>query len=344
MFHKDAGLADARKEVGMARDLAYEQDVQVELLPAQLDAWTIQGPERGPLTASGPCPACTHTTTEEVAIEIMGDAQAAEADLLPPPERTTRRFLCRCTAPHAGRPDAVIGGCGRWWLVTLLPDGTDGWLMTPGGDGSLLPALQALDAAATGERTAVRSAAEKWLPGITVLYGLFGLAGVALSRDAVDSLVGWAKVLVAFVAVAGLVATVMAVIWGYRAAFGWVEPVDVSNDQELREWYESRRNAVTDSVKNLRGAVFAAVTAVVFLVIAAGFVMYAPAADPVGPKARVTYSEGGDAANPASTCGLLVDPSPDQGVAVKVKDGDATRIQRVDIAWVTAVIPVKTCP
>lgn len=325
----------------MAGAIAYVEDTRVEILESQLVAWTVDGPTGGPLIASGPCPVCGHTTSQPIAVEIMAHAATA-VELLPPEERTTRRFLCMCTSSHDGRPPTVLGGCGRWWLVTLVHEG-ETWRMSPGGDFSLVPALRALDEVAAGERAAVRTAAEKWLPGITVLYGLFGLAAVVAKRDAVDALVDWAKVVIALAAVAGLVATVLAVVWGYRAAFGWVQPVDVSDDEKLRQWYEQRRDAVAASVKDLEGAVRAAVAAVALLVLAAGLVMYSPEAEPAGAKVRVSYNEDGDTARPATACGSLIDPGDAKGVAVTVKDGNGTRTQAVDVGWVTAVVPVKSC-
>lgn len=188
-----------------------------------------------------------------------------------------------------------------------------------------------------------RSAAEKWLEGITALYGLFGLAGVALGKDAVKDLSTISKAAVAAAVVIGLAATLRAVVLGYKAAFGWPVPVDVSDDAKLRAWFESHRDNAKDSAENLRRAVRAAVTAVGALFLAVGVIWFGPSARPVPSLVKVDYADPGNLATAGTLCGELADTAAESTVAVRVRRPSEESTEVVSGAWVKSITPVASC-
>jgi len=289
----------------MAGDVAYVPDKRVLPTREQLRDWSFSSREgSSDLVAFGPCPTCDHDCTVRVVREIATEAAGAEADTSgPPEEKSTRKFPCTCSVPHEGRPPAVSGGCGRWFLAAIERRGTS-WTLTGDVDESTLGALVALEQAASEEVSRVRTSAEKWLPGITALYGLFGLAGIALGKDAVSGLAPAGKAILALFIALGLASTVFAILSGYRAAFGWYEVVGVNTDEKLKDWYARRREAVLTAPKSLQKAIMAAVAALACLLIGVFVIWFWPAKSPAAPNVTLTYRPAGSIEQ-ATVCGRL---------------------------------------
>ena len=133
---------------------------------------------------------------------------------------------------------------------------TDGTVtLSPLVDPTLEAAADALRAAASGQLTDLRTAAEKWIGGVTALYTLFGLAGLTITRTAVTGLdTGW-QVGIAISVTLAIALAGLAIYWIYRAAYGWPVTRPVRDDDELRDWYAAQQAAPSVQAEFLRSGV-----------------------------------------------------------------------------------------
>jgi hypothetical protein len=141
----------------------------------------------------------------------------------------------------------------------------------------MLTAAEALSDAEPTQLSDVRAAAEKWLPGLAALYGLFGLAGVVSGRSSIAELPSGGKWTVAALALAGLVATVVSIMCGYRAAYGWPRNAKVMTNHQLQVWYDDRNGQAGKAAALLRTALIWALVALVALLLATGTLWFWPA-------------------------------------------------------------------
>jgi hypothetical protein len=329
-----------------ADPLPYEENRGVVARQDQLAGWDIEfDPDSGLLATAGPCPACGHPTATEIRKDAPPGAAAATT-ASPPERRATRRFSCLCGEGHPGRPPAVSSGCGRWWLAAVerRDDGT--WHLS--ADVGLLASQAALELhrAATTDLASARTTAEKWLPGLAGLYGLFAISGAVVGRDVVKDLAPAGRWILVAVLALGVTLAGVSILSGYRAAYGWLRPdqADVSTDDKLLTWYTTqRRNTIITSASSLRTAVIAACAALALLVVALAVVWVGPARKPAAATVKVAYREGGDPATTASACGTLATGGPAQVVRVKVADGAVTRTVSIPAAWIDRIETVNTC-
>ena len=320
-------------------NIEYAADTRVGASAADLSAWTLEMPA-GAVIAIGPCPACSHPVSTAIVTDVLADT-GVKASAVPPERRMTRRFPCNCTPDHKGRPSAAKG-CGRWWLAAVQrnDDGTSRIIEAP--DETLVYAASALDQAAQDEVTAVRASTEKWLPAVTALYGLFGLAGVVVGKDTLDKIAIEGRIVIAVLIVAGLISTLVALYWGYRAAFGWFTVRDVSDDDKLAAWFRQRREAIIGAPRNLRTALTAAASALTLLLLAVGVLWFWPPSDPPSPVVEVSYLAGGVAGQDAKACGPLKS-GEGQTFVIQATDGSQKVPVTIDVAWVTAITPKTSC-
>ncbi|MFJ2576911.1 hypothetical protein [Kitasatospora aureofaciens] len=249
-----------------------------------LSAWTVF-PATGLLTsATGPCPRCGHSCLMPVTTKIIAGAATAPATEAPspPPEPLTLQFVCTCGEAHDSRPAGTTEGCGAWWLVQLEKSPAGPYRLRPAQDRRLAEAAIALRAAATTQGADVRAAAEKWLTGITALYGLFGLAGVVAGRTTIASLGTAGKTTVAAAALLGIAAAGGAILTGYRAAYGWPVAQPVADDTELARWKARHDAYAFSAAADLRRAVALAVAALGALVLTVGLIWFLPAKSSAG--------------------------------------------------------------
>ncbi|QES47175.1 hypothetical protein DEJ50_04280 [Streptomyces venezuelae] len=268
--------------------IAYQGDTPVAARQDQLDAWIVQSTGQGGYATEGPCPACGHHTAQTVSPQAPIEAEST-AEALPPERRTTRQFRCACPVEHPARPSAATTGCGRWWLAAVEPwgDGAGpgaGWRLSAQVDPLVGRAAAELSAAAAVELSSARAVAEKWLPGLAALYGLFAIAGTVAGKDAVAHLSTGARVAVFLVFAAGTLLAALSIAAGYRAAFGWLrvgKGDDVGTDEKLLAWYQAKRNQAVGSIgARLRTALLTALGSLVCLIVALGIVWLGPAGTP----------------------------------------------------------------
>jgi hypothetical protein len=221
---------------------------------------------------------------------------------------------------HPGRPAGVTTGCGRTWfaVAAAAADGTVSLAPVPAPpDPALAAAAQALRAAGPQQLADIRNAAEKWIGGVTALFGLFGLAGVLTTRSTLTSLAaGWQAVIAITAAVAAGLAG-LAVYRIYRAAYGWPVTYPVNTNQELLAWYDTQGAAPRIQAGYLRDGVRAAGGALLALVVTAGFLLFAPAQTPTVPFVQVTLTDG------SQVCGTLLPAAPG---ATLIRPSDGTSV------------------
>jgi hypothetical protein len=318
--------------VSMGAEPLKYQDERVEVDEALLRPWTVHLVNGLPNSAEGRCPKCSDHCIIRIPIEVVSTrALSAGGE---PPHRLTRQFVCNCTGSH-DRPSAVTSGCGRWWLATVTGRGTDGYVLTPPSDDTLLPAAVALNDAVTKQDTAVQSSAEKWLAGITALYGLFGLTGVAVGKDSVSQLSTGGKLAVAAAGLVGLSLAALAVLNGYKAAYGWPVVTRLLEDDALKEWKRRRDEYSRTAAEVLHKAVLCAVLSLSALVVATALIWFLPAASPADATLKLSLKDR------SVVCGTLVTWASDGTVRLRGKDGNVRSSRAADITKVTVV---RTCP
>ena len=282
------------------------------------------------LTLRGPCPVCGHDAPNEIPRQVS----ALERVTAPVAETLTIDLACTCSENHPGRPAGVSTGCGRSWfaVVTIAADGTVALApVPPQPDPRLVVAAQALRTAGPKQLAEVRNAAEKWIGGITALFGLFGLAGIVTSRSTLTDLaVGWQVVIAVAAAVsAGLAG--LAIYRIYRAAYGWPVTHPVTNDGELLAWYAGQQAAPRVQAGYLRDGVRAAGGALAALTVTAGFLLFAPEQAPTVPFVKVTLTGG------SQVCGTLLPVTPGATLIRRASDGTAVDITARSILAETVV-------
>jgi hypothetical protein len=199
-------------------------------------------------------------------------------------------------------------------------------------DPQLATAAEELQAAGTAQLADVRSLAQKWMGGVTALFGLFSLAGIIFTRSTVTGLgTGW-QVLIALFAFIAVVLAAGAVYLSYRAAYGWpVTEVIYDNDQ-LRDWHAAQQAAPRVQAGLMKQGVLAAAGALGALVVTVMLLWFAPQAVPSGPLVQATLSDG------SQVCGtLLPSTSPGTPIVRRASDGMAISIPVRSLMSLTAV-------
>ena len=293
-----------------------------------------QAPWRGSarpdsLALTGPCPVCGHDAPNQVSRQVSALERA-----VPRVETLTIALACTCTENHPGRPAEVSTGCGRHWfaVVAIGADGSVALRPDPAQrDPALTAAAQALRTAGPKQLADIRNAAEKWIGGITALFGLFGLTGVITSRSTLTGLaVGW-QVVIAILAVISVGLAGLAIYRIYRAAYGWPMTYPIHNDSELLAWYNSQQAAPRLAAGYLRDGVQAAGGALVALTVTAGFLLFAPQQDPTVPFVQVTLTGG------SQVCGTLLPVTQGATLIRRASDGTAISITARSILAETVV-------
>jgi len=296
---------------------------RVDVDEAQLASWrgSIDGRK---LNLAGPCPVCAHDTGQEVDQEFTALAAGAQRRQL------AVSMACACSQPHPGQPDGA-DGCGRHWSCTTTT-GADGQVtLSPLADPQLTAAADALREARATQLANLRSTAEKWIGGVTGLFGLFSLAGVITSRSTVTNLApGWQAV-IAIVAAASVTLAGLAVFWIYRAAYGWPVTRAIADNDELLNWYAAREAAPHVQAGYLRDGVRAAGGALAALMMTAGLLWFAPQQQPAVPMVKVTLTNG------SQVCGTLLPATPGATLVRRSSDGTAVDITPGSIAALTVV-------
>lgn len=314
-------------EVTADARLAYAHE-RFEITDADVAGWTVSPKGETPKSASGVCPKCHHQCIVPIRTRVAVGTVAAAATSLKP-KQLDRQFICSCNMDH-NRPADVDAGCGRWWLVTLEQQDNGEYRVCAAKDDSMLDAAKELHRAQGAEDVQVRTRAEKWLAGITALFGLFGLTGIAVGKDAVSTLDTGGKIAVATAVGVSVALAATAVTFGYRAAYGWPTLVDVGDRDQLQQWKKDRDQQAQVATRQLKVAIEAALGALGALVIAVGFIWLWPAATPAQPTLQFKLNDS------SQPCGTFISWSPQGQVKLRDQNGDirsviASRIVKVNL-------------
>jgi hypothetical protein len=296
---------------------------RVDINEAQLASWRgwIDGRE---LNLAGPCPVCTDDTKQDV------DQEFTALEVVAQSRQLAVSVACACGQPHDGQPSGVTG-CGRHWSCTATTSAGNTVTLSPLSDPQLVAAADELREAGATQLANLRSAAEKWIGGVTGLFGLFSLAGVITSRSTVTNLaVGW-QVIIAIVAAISVALAGLAVFWIYRAAYGWPVTRVIADNDELLNWYAAREAAPRVQAGYLRDGVRVAGGALTALVVTAGLLWFAPQQQPTVPMVQVTLTNG------SQVCGTLLPATPGATLVRRASDGTAVDITPRSIEALTVV-------
>ena len=261
--------------------VSYQQQF-IAITQAQIDTWDPPPTYTRLPHLQGPCPACGDQFTYQVKDTVVSGGHLAAAGHSPPPPILTRLIECNCQGQEAGRPQGVVRGCGRSWLVRLVQQGNGSFLVAPETDLSLLSAATLFEHDSATEQSRIELAAEKWLAGITAIVGLFGLTGVLTAKDAVAGIAWWGQLIIGVLIVVALGLALVAVLRGYQAAYGWPKPQLINSPEKLREFYKDRLDNPQQAAAKLREGVLLAVTALSLLLAAMLLLWFLPR-DPTGP-------------------------------------------------------------
>lgn len=321
---------------------------EVRVTAAKLAEWEVEqaDPLAPPTAMVGNCPRCGDQMTASL-VTAAPITSSVEADLAfaPPIDLTkqlTRRIECRCSQPHVGRPADKSEGCGAFWYISLTAV-DDSWALGP-ADPALVRAADALEAEIARTRIDdVRKTAEKWLAGLTALYGLFSVSGAVIGKDTASALSHDARVAVACLGLTAIVSAVVSIVSGYLAAYGWPSVKPANNDEELLAWFKQRdrdeQRRVPRAIEHLHRAVLAATAALALLSAAVGVLWLGPQASPPKPLVRITATVKGTI---SSTCGELGD-SADTSVKLQVTDGPHASTEAIPAGSITKWEIVKKC-
>lgn len=302
---------------------------RVTVNAGQLAAW--QGSASADvLILAGPCPTCGASSSHTIARQIS----ALESMAAKPVAALTADLKCACEETHPGRPDTESAGCGRSWYVstTVAANGTITLASLPAVPGPALAlARKTLDDAGPQQLIDLRGAAEKWIGGVTALFGLFGLVGVIFTRSTMAGLGTWWQVGVGIAATMSVGIAGRAVYWIYRAAYGWPVTRLVSTDDEVLAWYQGRQAAPRLQASYMRNGVRAAAWALAVLVVAVGLLWFAPQQPAAAPLVQATLHNG------SRVCGTLLPASASGAPQIRrASDGTAVSVPLRSIVSLTA--------
>jgi hypothetical protein len=329
--------ADTPSAATPAGSIAYAVEL-ITVNPARLKDWRGSATDEA-LSLGGPCPECGHATSGAVPRQLS----ALEARIVPAgPERLTVRLDCACQEPHAGRPDNVTTGCGRTWLAaTTTTGGTVALAPAPVPDPELAAAIQAVHDLAPAQLNDVRSAAGKWMGGVSALAGLFSLTGVAITRTTVAGLATSWQVLVALAALASVALAGWAIYLTYQAAYGWPTTADVSTDDKRLAWWKKQEEVPFAMAEKLRQGVLAAAGSLAAIVVTIGLLWFAPQ-KPAGSLVQATLTDG------TVACGTLLPTAGDHvpfsapaGLVMQLASNGSVVL--VPVKSLASVSPVSSC-
>lgn len=287
----------------------------------------------------GLCPRCGDQITHPVVTQHVEQRMVKQLPLPGAAKRLTIVCTCGCDQEHQdSTPQQVLHpGCGAWWLAVIVLEPEDNEQpVRAASDDSLLLAAQAAQTLTDTEETVLRSAAEKWIGAVTALIGLFGLAGVLVGKDAFVGLPDTARVVAGAAGALAVIAAGTAVVFSYKAAYGWPTTVDLDDDVHLADWYSRRRGNLTTTGSRLRNGVFWAMASLAMLSVVAGCVLFWPHATPA-PAPLIQADYGRD----NQVCGTLLSSTKPGEVRIRQKQGTVVLF---DITSLGSVTVVGSCP
>jgi hypothetical protein len=308
----------------------------ISVAAAQLTGWS--GSRAGTtLRLTGPCPACDDPQWLTVSLSSTTLEGAGDAE---PARRRTFPVICNCETDHPGWPGTPPKGCGAMWDATAVIGPGDVISLEPAsstapGAAALSAAAQAFRNAQDGQLDRLRAAAEKWVAALGALFGLLGIAGLALGADQVRKLAQPGKSILGVAVAVAIIAAGAAIIQAYRSAYGWPRTRSVATDAELLAWHEAQQSMPATTATRLRSAVALAGGALLLLAVAGGLNWFLPEAAAEQPLVKVVTVDQ------AQICGTLLNSSVDGELRIRRSDDGA--VEKLPAAGVARLTAVTKC-
>jgi hypothetical protein len=344
-FHAPAGSG------GSTTSIKYERE-RLSISENELSGWTAQLDPAGDPRVEGSCPKCkdnmTYTVTTEHAVlygfraewRIEADWRAEPDWRSEPDRRLTASIGCNCMKEHAGRDAAKLElanqeqGCGRYWSVSIEPQQNGSLAVKAAADPYLIAAAEAVRHGANPELTTIRSAAEKWIAGITALFGLFTLTGIITGAEDVRKLDAFFQILFGTLVALAVILAGMAIWNSYKAAYGWPQTVIARTNPELAKLYTKWRDAPGNAAKNLRRAAQLAAGSLGAVLLAVFVLWYAPQEEAGGANVRLTLSDQ------SQSCGVPLSAEKEGAMRLRNESG---KVQTIELTKLTKVDGVESC-
>lgn len=165
---------------------------------------------------------------------------------------------------------------------------------------------EALDAAEKG----VGVVAEKWLPGVAALTGIFSISTAVVAGGSTSKLSTPVSAVTFALLALAIIGATTALVLGYRAAYGWPRMLRFANpaeqstaDAKIRRWKSNRPRL-------LKWAVGLAGSVILSLLVALGIVWFKPGTASAMTTVRITYHPAGLVGSTVQRCGELLGSGP----------------------------------
>lgn len=317
------GIGTSDNSAVSHRDVNYRQE-QVPLTLDALAGWTLD-PNND--LGVGQCPHCGGDMTWQFESSVTAQGPGEDA-----PDGASQRVVCACGQQHRDAPAGSVG-CGRYWHVRVLPEGSEPQIIPEVDPMRAHLADQLSGSTPQVQEQKVRAAAEKWVGAVTALLGLFGLSGIAFGKDVFTALGPCARIVLAIALGLAVAFAALSVLLIYKAAFGWPRSMDVSTGQGLSDWNEKRRKAAETAADNLRSGVYLALASLLALCVGAGAVFSS------GFQTRTALIEV-TRLDDSRVCGELLVNAGTGAVRIRRDDGS---VETLKAAELSKVLPATKC-
>lgn len=305
------------------RDVNYRQE-QLRPTREALAGWTL---DRNNDRGVGQCVECAGEMSWQFEPTLIAHGPGSGD-----PDGASQRVTCACRNTHRGTPEGTVG-CGRSWIVRVLPDGNEPPIVPETDPIRMDIADQIGDITPQIQEQMVRAAAEKWVGAVTVLLGLFGLSGIAFGKDVFTNLGPYAREVLAIALGLAVVFAAASVLLIHKAAFGWPHSVDVSTGTGLSDFDIRRRKAAQTAACNLRSGVYLALGSLLALCVGAGAVFSS------GFQTRTELIEV-TRHDDSQVCGHLL-PNAGTG-ALRIRRDDGS-VETVTADTLSKLVPATKC-
>ncbi|MEU4522972.1 hypothetical protein AB0F52_30220 [Amycolatopsis sp. NPDC024027] len=306
-----------------------------EVLPTaeQLEGWQV-GPS---LLATGKCFRCGDQANGQITLSAtvtLSMATPARPIGLP------QAMKCNCSEPHSGHPPSERTGCGAWWVVRAQSTNGQTFSLRQVTDPDLRRAARVVSSKLEESRSGITVAAEKWVPGVSALLGLFGLTTIIVARDAVTALPWWLRLVTFVLVCAALACAATATILIYRAAYGWPRKVNLTTNDDVLALAAETSNHAEHAGKKLRTSVALAAISAGTLLGSLGILWLQPTTPT--PMAWLEYTTLQTGPAVQRRCVEITDVVSGQ-LKIKAIQGGPTEVLTLPLAQVTKFQPTTTC-
>jgi hypothetical protein len=293
---------------------------------------------------TGPCPGCTHVTSdvfpaEAIIMEESGPrfamtriaANSVLNQRVGNLEFGVRKYddtgrpkvamlRCECVSNHANSKGAF--GCGATWLIAATFDPA-----TPGTEAVLSP-VEAADAAAvwpaaeafssnvSSSLDTVQASAGKWQTGLTAILALVAVTSLIGGRTALQGISTGRQILIVVLAGVAVLANAWAIYRSTLSTIGFPKIKRIKDTPDLRNSDLWPLRQAIHAADNLQAAVRWSAVSLIAAIVAIGFLWLSPQAQP--SPVTLTFIKPVNSA--ISICGSLESSTPSAAASSKATD------------------------